>query len=390
MFAAPLRLYPTAKNYAWGKLGHDSLVARMLLDPDPTLPYAELWLGAHARGPSFVQLERKSWPLDQLIQAYPEAILGQDVIARFGVELPFLLKVESVRTALSIQIHPDKQWAEKLFARDRLNYPDGNHKPELAVAITPVELLCGFRELEQIREALRESPELRALGGEELTGAFDRTPTVALLAQVYRALMTSDSVNVMRQCEMLHSRLRRKHERSRAEEWVLALSEEYPKGDVGLFSFFLLNLVRLEPGAGIYLPPRTPHSYLCGDLIECMATSDNVIRAGLTPKHRDVEALLEIVEYAPRCPKVLNAEDRTYRPPVSEFVLDRFSRGHEEHETHGTVEILLSISGVCRFEWEGGFEDLTPGDAFLVPAAVSHYALIADRPSEVFRARVGR
>lgn len=36
----------------------------------------------------------------------------------------------------------------------------------------------------------------------------------------------------------------------------------------------------------IYLAANVPHAYVSGELVECMATSDNVIRAGLTPKLR--------------------------------------------------------------------------------------------------------
>ena len=36
----------------------------------------------------------------------------------------------------------------------------------------------------------------------------------------------------------------------------------------------------------IYLAANVPHAYISGELVECMATSDNVIRAGLTPKLR--------------------------------------------------------------------------------------------------------
>ena len=41
----------------------------------------------------------------------------------------------------------------------------------------------------------------------------------------------------------------------------------------------------------IYLAANVPHAYISGELVECMATSDNVIRAGLTPKLRWVSLL---------------------------------------------------------------------------------------------------
>ena len=60
-------------------------------------------------------------------------------MSRFGAELPLLLKILSIRTALSIQAHPDKALAELLFARDPKNYPDDNHKPEMIIALNEMQ-----------------------------------------------------------------------------------------------------------------------------------------------------------------------------------------------------------------------------------------------------------
>lgn len=46
--------------------------------------------------------------------------------------------------ALSIQAHPNKALAEKLHREDPLLYRDNNHKPEIALAVTPFQALCGF------------------------------------------------------------------------------------------------------------------------------------------------------------------------------------------------------------------------------------------------------
>ena len=59
----------------------------------------------------------------------------RQVLSRFGKDLPYLLKVLSVETALSIQAHPDKPLAEKLHAERPNVYKDGNHKPEMAVGL---------------------------------------------------------------------------------------------------------------------------------------------------------------------------------------------------------------------------------------------------------------
>ena len=61
--------------------------------------------------------------------------------------LPFLFKVLSVRTALSIQAHPDKELAVKLHASRPDVYKDDNHKPEMAIAVSRFEALCSFQKV---------------------------------------------------------------------------------------------------------------------------------------------------------------------------------------------------------------------------------------------------
>lgn len=80
------------------------------------------------------------------------------------------------------------------------------------------------------------------------------------------------------------------------EQVVLRLESQYPN-DVGVIAAFFLNYVKLKCGEALYVGPNEPHAYLSGECVECMATSDNVIRAGLTPKHRDVRTLLSMLKY---------------------------------------------------------------------------------------------
>lgn len=80
------------------------------------------------------------------------------------------------------------------------------------------------------------------------------------------------------------------------ERLALELEEQYPD-DVGVISSFFFNYVKLNPGEALYLGPNEPHAYLSGECIECMATSDNVVRAGLTPKFRDVSTLCSMLTY---------------------------------------------------------------------------------------------
>ncbi|KAG5519691.1 hypothetical protein PMAC_001847 [Pneumocystis sp. 'macacae'] len=127
-------------------------------------------------------------------------------------------------------------------------------------------------------------------------------------------------------------------------EVVLRLNDQFP-GDIGIFCAFLLNHVRLMPGEGIFLEANTPHAYLCGgkkkrknavinkriEAIECMSSSDNVVRAGLTSKFKDIETLVSMLTY--KCASASEQKirsisfDRTigdgevhfFKPPINEF-----------------------------------------------------------------------
>nr|XP_026649704.1 mannose-6-phosphate isomerase [Zonotrichia albicollis] len=156
---SPPRVFPLScavQNYSWGKVGLESEVAKLVASGDPLvqiqpdLPYAELWMGTHPRGDALIRDNRiPQKTLGQWIADNP-ACLGAKVKDAFQGHLPFLFKVLSVNTALSVQAHPNKELAAKLHAQFPEHYPDANHKPEMAIALTPFEGMCGFRPVEEI------------------------------------------------------------------------------------------------------------------------------------------------------------------------------------------------------------------------------------------------
>ena len=80
------------------------------------------------------------------------------------------------------------------------------------------------------------------------------------------------------------------------EQLLLSLERQY-QDDVGVLAALFFNYVKLSPGEALYIGANEPHAYLSGECIECMATSDNVVRAGLTPKYRDVQTLCSMLTY---------------------------------------------------------------------------------------------
>ena len=152
----------------------------------------------------------------------------------------------------------------------------------------------GFCTLEEISCQLERKPELRQCVGERhavalasAAGALESTQRAALRG-AFTALMTSSSDVYQRCSQQLEARLSaaEPRERSDKDSLFLRVCSQFP-GDVGTLAVFFLNYIQAHPGEAVYLAANEPHAYLSGELIEAMASSDNVIRAGLTPKLRD-------------------------------------------------------------------------------------------------------
>ena len=230
-----LSLTCAVQNYDWGIKGGCEVSALGELntgvDSDPSKPYAELWMGTHPSGPSVVSATGVG--LKETIAADPAAHLGAKTVERFGDDLPFLTKVLSVAKALSIQAHPDKTLAAQLHA-DRPNvYKDANHKPEMTLAVTEFEALCGFVAGDELAANLRAVPELRAVVGDVVAADFENsTGNKDELAKVFTALMTADSDAVAAQVDTLAARLKQKDDKTKTPVDHLAqrLNDAVPAG----------------------------------------------------------------------------------------------------------------------------------------------------------------
>ncbi|XP_025908833.1 mannose-6-phosphate isomerase [Nothoprocta perdicaria] len=336
------------QSYAWGKLGLESEVAKLVASSDPLVhiepdrPYAELWMGAHPKGDAVIRDNRVGQQtLSQWIADNPSC-LGAKVKDTFGGRLPFLFKVLSVNTALSIQAHPSKELAAKLHAQFPEHYPDTNHKPEMAIALTPFEGLCGFRPVEEIVSFLQSVPELRALIGDVAAEQLERSVSndprgvSAALRVCFTRVMKSEKKFFVDQLNMLVKRISQEAAEGKDVsgsngDLLLRLHSQYP-GDIGCFTIYFLNFVKLEPGEAMFLGANEPHAYLHGDCVELMACSDNTVRAGLTSKFIDVLTLCEMLNYtpAPSSSKIFPATQSPldpsvylYDPPVPDFTLMR-------------------------------------------------------------------
>ncbi|XP_039882286.1 mannose-6-phosphate isomerase [Simochromis diagramma] len=385
-----VRVFPltcAVQNYAWGKVGLDSEVAKLVIGGDALAvveadkPYAELWMGAHPKGDAQIKDNRiAQTTLGQWIAHFP-ACLGSKVKDTFQGQLPFLFKVLSVNTALSIQAHPNKELATRLHTQFPEHYPDTNHKPEMAIALTRFEGLCGFRPVEEILEFLEKVPEFHTLVGhgaaQELRASVgDADRTSQALKRCFTRMMDWEKKVVVENLNELVKRVTEdaaagKDTSGISGDLLLRLHSQYP-GDIGCFSIYFLNHVVLNPGQAMFLGANEPHAYLYGDCIECMACSDNTVRAGLTPKYIDVNTLCEMLNYSPApasskiFPCLQDPSDpcvSIYNPPVPDFTVMRIQIPASVKQYNiapvDSASILLVIEGEATGTSPAALSDLT-------------------------------
>ena len=347
-----------------------------------------------------------------------QALMGQEITQKYSSKLPFLFKVLSIDSALSIQAHPNKKLAEKLHAKDPKNYPDDNHKPEMTIAITPFEGLCGFRPLKQIAHFLQTVKPLRALVGDEHAQGLENTAADAKadlvtskssLRVAFTSLMKSNKEDVAAMSKELVSLAKEGKIEPPPEsnissdelsELIVRLNGQFPH-DIGLFVLFFLNYVRLSPGEAMFLKADDIHAYISGDIIECMASSDNVIRAGFTPKFQDVDTLTEILTYDHDPPEkqtletspwpyvkfnskayTAGSECLLYDPPIEEFsvLMTDLKKGKATFDGTGGPSIIICTSGTGRISVGPKSEEFKEGWVYFVGATAE---LVLETPEEM-------
>ncbi|MGN0867402.1 MAG: mannose-6-phosphate isomerase, class I [Oligosphaeraceae bacterium] len=374
------------RHYAWGECasqGKTPFIADLLKQEPGEEPWAELWLGAHPSLPGLLDTPEGTLPLNQAIAQAPKAWLGERSVA-VSEELPFLLKVLTCSAPLSIQSHPDAQSAVRLHAARPDLYPDAHDKTEIMIALEPFQALAGFRGLSDIR------------GDLEKVEAFQ--PWLALWRYgeptLRRLVESLFSLNVVPLAAMLTQALQELQERqeealSAADRLFLSLSREYP-GDRGTLFAYLLNRVDLAPGQALFLAPNSPHAYQRGAGIECMTNSDNVIRAGLTPKAVDVPTLLQTVDFdatgyrmvTPRETSVQGGRIREYPAPTPKFRLFFHEDAPCRLESHpDALGVFLVVRGDAVLKDGQGRSIPAPaGTAWVRPADLQAGAILPAAP----------
>ena len=177
------------------------------------------------------------------------------------------------------------------------------------------------------------------------------------------------------------------------EKLYLDMNEKYGF-DIGLISILFFNLIKLNKNEAIYTPAGLPHAYVRGNIIECMANSDNVIRAGLTKKFTDINNLIELIDYETGKPEFVEVRQkgstRLFITPAEEFNIDQTELNIEEifSSENNQPVILLVTEGSMVMTYDKGLLHLHKGMSVFIPAAVKYYKLNCKKKCEFFRAGI--
>ncbi|MBO9521803.1 MAG: mannose-6-phosphate isomerase, class I [Nocardioidaceae bacterium] len=279
------RLHNGVQNYDWGS---PEAIPNFLGDRRADVPVAEMWIGTH--------------PLKPSVAVDPDGT--EKPLADVAGDLPFMVKLLAADRPLSLQVHPSRAQAEIGFAREQEAgvpleaphrvYKDPNHKPEMVFALTTFDSLIGFRPTAEI---LRVLGPLNTPLSQRLADDLRSQPGFASIVRLIERLLSeeidpAEVHQIVGACRTLASL---GMDIKRAYATAVEIAEHHPD-DVGVVISLMLNRMTLQPGEAAYLETGVIHAHLKGLCLEVMASSDNVLRAGLTSKHIDPEGLVACLE----------------------------------------------------------------------------------------------
>ncbi|WEV52568.1 mannose-6-phosphate isomerase, class I [Bifidobacterium sp. ESL0704] len=411
-----------------------------------------------------------SMVLTDLIRADPEGMLGARCSEEFGPVLPYLLKVISARIPLSLQVHPVDFQARAGFNDENArhvpiqaperSFKDAVAKNEMVVALEPFDASVGFATptfmlanltlvdhpvARRMVEALTAQPHhgrhvihgIHAIHGrfnaarhvpESENGDFAEAdalmplaskvwqPTRKRIFRAFHAAVTAGPVTGLHEA-LANAASEVSGERSKlAFRYVLVAEEAFP-GDPSVLALLMMNPLELQEGESVFIPAGTPHAYIHGTGVEIMTNSDNVLRAGMTVKHKDIPDFLQSLDCVSSLPVDPSVSwmadwgamfgDRViYRPKIDEFMLsygrvgagqhpwemmERLSRRYGRLMTkvslnnrHFGPRIVVCVEGVVRVVCSRESRILHQGEAVFVPAADGRVQLESDGEAGTF------
>lgn len=373
-----IKIEPKIMEYAWGNKDFIPTLINKEIDENPK---AELWMGTHSGAPSVI------YNSDKLLEDFLKensSFFSTKHIEMFKENLPFLFKVLAIEKPLSIQCHPDYEFAkigyqnETEYRKDNpralWNYKDDNRKAEVIFALTNITAMCGFlNDVEIVSNLTQYIPNgYNKYIAPKLENKSNKAEIIfeylyRVEKEILKELITELLENV-KDCE------NKKGDFFTKEGIINRVSPAYPQ-DSGLFAPLFLNVVHLNVGDALYLEPRLLHAYVFGNGIELMSASDNVLRGGLTNKKMDVDELMKVMvvsqDKLELCKKYIDDYNRVVvETPTEEFTLKYFNAGKYEVTTDN-LEMLLFIED-SELIIDNKTVTIKKGDVYVISANTSY------------------
>ncbi|TGJ83740.1 hypothetical protein E0Z10_g5048 [Xylaria hypoxylon] len=381
------QLSGTCNEYPWGRKGTDSLAARLCektpgtsFKLDPEKYYSEMWFGDY---PDFPGRKLDSGELlADVLQGDKDRLLGKKVITQFDGQLPYLPKILSIAKALPLQMHPNKDLAAKLREKDPENFTDANHKPEIALALSKLEVFAGFKPLDEVAPLFKLGPLKRF--GPEGSGKW----TNKTLRNATRDLLKLD-LETMNSIQSDVSKIPKSELGDAAYilDLLPRLQDQYGPEDAGsLVALLCMNYIVFDAGDAIYIPADGIHAYLAGDIVECMARSNNVLNVGFCPPadRNNVDTFANTLTFkahskedvtlpSNKCDKSKNGKTVIYNPPMSEFDMlktDLVAGENDEITASEGPGVMIVTSGKGLLRADGQVFQLSEGYIFFIAPGV--------------------
>ncbi|KAH8660576.1 mannose-6-phosphate isomerase [Xylariales sp. PMI_506] len=385
------QLSGTCNNYPWGKKGRHSLAARLCEKTPPRgfkidddKPYSEMWFGDYPDFPGIVTNTGET--LGDCLKKNKNELLGKRVVDNLDAQLPFLPKVLSIAKALPLQIHPNKELSEKLHNNQPDKFTDSNHKPEIAIALSKFEVFAGWKSVSDVSPLFNNVSALSQFVPPHTTEWTDDT-----MKSVVQGILKADEETVKKAEQELamlsHHDLQGLASQGYIADLLPRLRGDYGSTDPGtLVALLCMNFLVLERGEALYIPADGIHAYLSGDIIECMARSNNVLNTGFCPAaDRDnADLFTETLTFGPdikgdvTLPKEkidigLKGRTSVYRPPIREFDMVRIDLESGEDEDIQGLEgpsVAIVTSGAGTLSGDGTETSIGEGSIFFIGPTV--------------------
>jgi len=375
------KLFPVTgiyKHYHWGS--QNGLCEIIGIENQSEKPIAEIWYGAHPSSPSQVLTETGEVSMGEVFGRHPEIFSSHGSEKKSPAHLPVMMKFLSAAAPLSLQVHPDKSFAEKGYDKENQsniaidaperNYRDRSSKPESLLALSDFYALRGFHTYPEIISNLEKFCPVSLKKDIEKFSVNQTEEGLKTLLVRLLDPRTDDRHEII--TEAL-SNGEKYTETDPAAQWITKLHRFYPE-DTALLAPAFLNLIHLKPGDAFSISPGIMHCYLQGTGIEIMTLSDNVLRGGLTSKHRDLDELLKITDFTPTAKRYfstdtgyvqteLPAETGDYR---AEKIAFESVQGRILLKANRGPSMFLAVKGACTIRTlQGESREMKPGDCIL-------------------------